>query len=31
VLQDVKDGVLSMHSAREDYGVVIEPDIWKID
>jgi N-methylhydantoinase B len=31
VLQDVKDGFVSVHSAREDYGVVIEPDTWKID
>ena len=25
VLQDVKDGFVSVHSAREDYGVVIGP------
>ncbi len=31
VLQDVKDGFVSVHSAREDYGVVIEPETWKID
>ena len=31
VLQDVKDGFVSVYSAREDYGVVIEPDTWKID
>ena len=31
VLQDVKDGFVSVHSACEDYGVVIEPDTWKID
>jgi N-methylhydantoinase B len=31
VLQDVKDGFVSAHSACEDYGVVIEPETWKID
>ena len=31
VLQDVKDGFVSLGSARDDYGVVIEPDTWKID
>jgi len=31
VLQDGKDGFVSVHSACEDYGVVIEPDTWKID
>jgi N-methylhydantoinase B/oxoprolinase/acetone carboxylase alpha subunit len=31
VLQDVKDGFVSLHSAREAYGVVIEADTWKID
>jgi N-methylhydantoinase B/oxoprolinase/acetone carboxylase alpha subunit len=31
VLQDVKDGFISLHSAREDYGVVIELETWKID
>ncbi len=31
VLQDVKDGFVSVHSARADYGVVIEPETWKID
>jgi hypothetical protein len=31
VLQDVKDGFVSLGSAREDYGVVIEPETWKID
>ena len=31
VLQDVKDGFISVCSASEDYGVVIEPDTWKID
>jgi N-methylhydantoinase B len=31
VLQDVKDGFVSLSSAREDYGVVIAADTWKID
>ena len=31
VLQDVKDGFVSVHRACEDYGVVIAPDTWKID
>jgi N-methylhydantoinase B len=31
VLQDVKDGFVSLHSARDDYGVVIEAETWKID
>ena len=31
VLQDVKDGCVSVENAREDYGVVIEPETWKID
>lgn len=31
VLQDVKDGFVSLQSAREDYGVVIEAETWKID
>jgi N-methylhydantoinase B len=31
VLQDVKDGFVSLQSACEDYGVVIEPETWKID
>jgi N-methylhydantoinase B/oxoprolinase/acetone carboxylase alpha subunit len=31
VLQNVKDGFVSVHSSREDYGVVIEPETWKID
>jgi N-methylhydantoinase B len=31
VLQDVKDGFVSLRSAGEDYGVVIEPETWKID
>jgi N-methylhydantoinase B len=31
VLQDVKDGFVSLHSAREEYGVAIEADTWKID
>ncbi len=31
ILQDVKDGLVSVHRAREDYGVVIEPETWKID
>jgi N-methylhydantoinase B len=31
VLQDVKDGFVSVASACSDYGVVIEPDTWKID
>jgi N-methylhydantoinase B len=31
VLQDVKDGFVSVNSARHDYGVVIEPETWKID
>ncbi len=31
VLQDVKDGFVSVAQGREDYGVVIEPETWKID
>jgi N-methylhydantoinase B len=31
VLQDVKDGFVSLQCAREDYGVVIEAETWKID
>jgi N-methylhydantoinase B len=31
VLQDVKDGFVSLQSAREEYAVVIEADTWKID
>ena len=31
VLQDVKDCFVSVASACSDYGVVIEPDTWKID
>jgi N-methylhydantoinase B len=31
VLQDVKDGFVSLDSARQAYGVVIEADTWKID
>jgi N-methylhydantoinase B len=31
VLQDVKDGFVSLPSARADYGVVIEAETWKID
>jgi N-methylhydantoinase B len=31
VLQDVKDGLVSLQSACADYGVVIEPETWKID
>jgi N-methylhydantoinase B len=30
VLQDVKDGFVSLDSARQAYGVVIEADTWKI-
>jgi N-methylhydantoinase B len=31
VLQDVKDGFVSLQKARDDYGVVIEADTWKLD
>ena len=31
VLQDVKDGFVSLQSARKEYAVVIEADTWKID
>ncbi|GIX47972.1 MAG: methylhydantoinase [Candidatus Tectimicrobiota bacterium] len=31
VLQDVKDGFVSLQSAYQDYGVVIDPQTWKID
>ena len=31
VLQDVKDGFVSLQSAREEYAVGIEADTWKID
>jgi N-methylhydantoinase B len=31
VLQDVKDGFVSLQSARDHYGVVLEVETWKID
>ncbi|PON13949.1 methylhydantoinase [Candidatus Entotheonella serta] len=31
VLQDVKDGFVSVARGRDDYGVVIEAETWKID
>ena len=31
VLPDVKDGFVSLRSARANYGVVIEAETWKID
>ena len=31
VLQDVKDGFVSLDSARNEYGVMIEAETWKID
>jgi N-methylhydantoinase B len=31
VLQDVKDGFVSLASAGDDYGVAIDPETWKID
>jgi hypothetical protein len=31
VLQDVKDGFVSLQSARNHYGVVLEAETWKID
>jgi len=31
VQQDVRDGLVSVARAREDYGVVIDPVNWEID
>jgi len=31
VLKDVKNGVLSAAAAREDYGVVIDPETLEVD
>jgi N-methylhydantoinase B len=31
VLQDVKDGFVSLEGARDDYGVLVDPETWKID
>ncbi|MBI5442769.1 MAG: hydantoinase B/oxoprolinase family protein [Deltaproteobacteria bacterium] len=31
VLRDVRNGVLSLEKAREDYGVVIDPATWAVD
>lgn len=31
VWEDVRDGLLSVEKAREDYGVVIDPDTLEID
>ncbi|GAB6061534.1 hydantoinase B/oxoprolinase family protein [Deferrisoma palaeochoriense] len=31
VLKDVRNGVVSLERAREDYGVVIDPDTWTVD
>jgi N-methylhydantoinase B len=31
VLEDVRDGIVSIDGARRDYGVVIEPDAMQID
>jgi N-methylhydantoinase B len=31
VLRDVRDGFVSLASAREDYGVVIDPETWTVD
>lgn len=31
LLQDVRDGKVTLESARDDYRVVIDPDTWQID
>jgi N-methylhydantoinase B len=31
LLQDVRDGKVTLESARDDYKVVIDPDTWQID
>ncbi|MBM3679060.1 MAG: hydantoinase B/oxoprolinase family protein [Actinobacteria bacterium] len=31
VLEEARNGVVSLASAREDYGVAIDPDTWSID
>lgn len=31
VLRDVRDGKVSLEAAREEYGVVIDPDAWTVD
>jgi len=31
VLKDVRNELVSLHAAREDYGVVIEPGTWRVD
>jgi N-methylhydantoinase B len=31
VLRDVRDELVSLESAREDYGVVIDPESWTVD
>ncbi len=31
VLADVRNGVVSLERAREDYGVVVDPDTWTVD
>ncbi len=31
VLEDVRDELVSLDSARNDYGVVIEPETMKVD
>ncbi|MBT3435371.1 MAG: hypothetical protein HN435_15860, partial [Nitrospinaceae bacterium] len=31
VAADVKDGVVSVKSAREDYGVVVDPETFEVD
>ncbi len=31
VLRDVRNGVVSLERAREDYGVVIDPETWTVD
>ena len=31
VLKDVRNGVVSVEKAKEDYGVVINPETWEVD
>ena len=31
VVQDVRDGLVSIESAQKDYGVVIDPDTFVVD
>jgi len=30
VLEEARNGVISLESARDDYGVVIDPETWTV-